>query len=98
MPSRRSPTRSSPAPSRAGRGAPARPRPAAPRALPSGVPALLSALEQGRFPGSLYVEGPDEALKAEVLAVLRAAWSAREGGTVRVFRAAEASAEEVVSA
>lgn len=60
--------------------------------------ALLGALEQGRFPGSLYLEGPDESVKAEVLAVLRSAWSAGEGGEVRVFRAAEASAEDVVSA
>jgi DNA polymerase III delta subunit len=103
MPSRRSPTRSSPAPSRAGSGPPAPPGPgrvrAAPpaRSLPSGVLSLLPALDRGCFPGSLYLEGPDEALKAEVLAVLRTAWAAGQGG-IQVFRAAEAGPEQVLAA
>ena len=78
-PSRRSPTKSSAAPSRAGdAAAPARraPRPRAgvdpARAAASDAPALLARFDRGDFPATLYVEGPSEALKAALLAELRA--------------------------
>jgi DNA polymerase III delta subunit len=61
----------------------ARPRAAAkPRAssvraaAPADGLALLDAAAEDRFPSSLYVEGPDEALKAAFLAELRRAWAA----------------------
>ncbi len=97
MSSRKSPTRSSPAPSKAGK-----PRAQA-RSLPADLASTITAWDAGRFPESLYLEGPDEALKAEVLSNLRQVWThpaakTTAAGTVRVFRAAESGPEEVLLA
>src|SRR6059036_2261747 len=37
---------------------------------------LIERAGRGQFPPTLYLEGPDEALKAALLAELRAAWAA----------------------
>src|SRR5215510_8614087 len=92
-PSKRSPTKSSAGPSKVG--SPRGPAPApAPARRAGGIldeTKLLSALEAGRFPASLYVEGPDEALKAALLSEIRFAWarSCSEAPHARVLRAAE---------
>jgi len=61
---------------------------------------LLEAAERGAFPATLYVEGPNEPLKAAFLAGLRHAWAAAvpEAASARVFSAGEAGVEEIVSA
>ena len=61
---------------------------------------LFERLDRGDFPATLYLDGPSEALKAALLAELRHAWARREGGVqpARVFRAAETSVEEILSA
>ena len=60
---------------------------------------LLAQLEAGRFPASLYLEGPDEALKAALLSEIRHAWarSCAEAPQARVLRAAEAGVEEILA-
>jgi len=61
--------------------------------------AILARLEAGEFPATLYIEGPDEALKAALLAEIRHAWARRcpEAPHAHVFRAAEAGAEEILA-
>jgi DNA polymerase III delta subunit len=79
------------------RGGPA----ASPRRAPlaSGL-ALLQRFHQGDFPATLYIEGPNEALKAALLAELRRAWAGAcpEAPLARVLRAAEAGVEEILAA
>jgi DNA polymerase III delta subunit len=60
---------------------------------------LLAQLEAGRFPASLYVEGPDEALKAALLSEIRFAWakSCPEAPHARVLRAAESGVEDILA-
>jgi len=72
----------------------------APRAaLPVDPLAFARAVAAGKFPGSLYLEGPSEALKAECLAALRRAWAAREplAPKAHVLRVAESSVEEILA-
>ncbi|HTK32027.1 MAG TPA: hypothetical protein VL332_08700 [Candidatus Saccharimonadaceae bacterium] len=54
----------------------------------------------GDFPAALYVEGPSEALKAELLAALRHGWAAAcpEAPQARVLRAAEDGVAEILAA
>jgi DNA polymerase III delta subunit len=104
-PSTSSPTKSSPARSRAGSGeapaarAPAR-RPAVARSQSLTPEALLDRFERGEFPAALYLEGPDEGLKAALLAELRHAWARAvpDAPLARVFRTAEAGVDEVLAA
>ena len=60
---------------------------------------LLSRIEAGSFPASLYIEGPDEALKAALLSEIRFAWarSCPEAPHARVLRAAESGVEEILA-
>jgi DNA polymerase III delta subunit len=77
-----------------GRPAPAR------RAPPVAAGALLERFDRGDFPATLYLEGPDEGLKAALLAELRHAWArgCPEAPAARVFRAAEATVDELLAA
>lgn len=61
---------------------------------------LIERAGRGEFPATLYVEGPDEALKAALLAELRAAWAAAcpDAPAARVFRAAESGVDEILAA
>ena len=65
-----------------------------------GTAELIERVAGGTFPASLYIEGPSEPLKAAVLAELRRAWAlaCTESPRARVFRAAEASIEELLAA
>jgi DNA polymerase III delta subunit len=76
------------------RSAPAR------RALPVAAATLLERFDRGDFPATLYLEGPDEGLKAALLAELRHAWARTcpEAPAARVFRAAEATVDELLAA
>lgn len=62
--------------------------------------ALLDRLDSSEFPACLYLEGPDESLKAALLAEIRSAWARAcpESPTARVFRAAESGVEEILAA
>jgi DNA polymerase III delta subunit len=100
-PSRRSPRRSSPAPSKAGDDVPRD----VPRSAPRGSSrldeaALVARFERDDFPASLYLDGPDESLKAALIAEARHAWARAcpESPQPRVFRAAEDSVEEILAA
>jgi DNA polymerase III delta subunit len=101
----KSPTKSSADPSKAGSPAPATRRAAkpalrGPAPTPVGTAELLERFSRGEFPATLYAEGPSEPLKAALLAELRRAWSLAvpESPRARVFRAAEASVEELLAA
>lgn len=61
---------------------------------------LLTAAGEGRFPSTLYVDGPDEALKAAFLAEFRLAWARAcpEAPAPRVMRAGENGVDEVLAA
>jgi DNA polymerase III delta subunit len=61
--------------------------------------ALARQLRAGRFPATLYLEGPCEALKAQFLATLRRAWMTRDphAPPARVLRANETSVEEILA-
>ena len=65
-----------------------------------GAASLLERLDRAQFPSTLYLDGPSEPLKAAFLAELRHAWakSLAEAQPARVFRAAETSVEEILSA
>jgi len=87
---------------RAGGSAGARSSTASPRRATRGATTepleLARRARAGEFPGSLYLEGPSEALKAELLASVRRAWSARYPETPpRVLRTAETSVEEILA-
>jgi DNA polymerase III delta subunit len=70
------------------------------RGAPVGVTALLERITRGDFPATLYVEGPDEGLKAALLAELRHAWARAcpEAPMARVFRTGETTVEDVLAA
>jgi DNA polymerase III delta subunit len=61
---------------------------------------MLQSLGQAEFPHSLYLEGASEPVKAALLAELRAAWAKAVPQSPRavVFRAAEASVEQLLAA
>ena len=90
--------KSSAARSKAGSAAAARPR--APRKLAGDALSLMRDADDGRFPPSLYLEGPSEPLKAEALSALRGAWARHcpESPGARVLRAAENGVEEILAA
>lgn len=77
--------------------------PRAPRAR-AGAPvaplALLERLAAGEFPATVYVEGPDEAVKAAFLAEFRRAWSAAvpEAPAARVMRPDEQGVDAILAA
>lgn len=74
---------------------------AKPRATaPSDGLALLERAAAGEFPTSLYVEGPDEALKATFLAAFRHAWAAAvpQAPLARVMRPGENGVDDVLAA
>jgi DNA polymerase III delta subunit len=105
-PSARSRTKSSTAPSKAGEdaGAPASARRAAAPKVRAAAPAdglqLLGRAFAGTFPPSLYVEGPDEALKAAFLSEYRRAWAAAvpEAPAARVLWPGEDDVDAVLNA
>ncbi|HKQ59464.1 MAG TPA: hypothetical protein VJY35_16490, partial [Candidatus Eisenbacteria bacterium] len=88
-----SPKKSSPARSKAGS------RPAA-RAQTLAPQALLTRFDRGDFPASVYLDGPDEGLKAALLAELRRAWAHEvpEAPMARVFSASEETVDELLAA
>ncbi|HET9326379.1 MAG TPA: hypothetical protein VFQ05_06380 [Candidatus Eisenbacteria bacterium] len=59
----------------------------------------MARFESDDFPSSLYLDGPDESLKAAVIAEARHAWAKAcpESPHPRVFRAAEDSVEEILA-
>jgi DNA polymerase III delta subunit len=59
----------------------------------------VARFERDEFPASLYLDGPDESLKAAILAEARHAWARAvpESPHPRVFRAAEDSVEEILA-
>jgi DNA polymerase III delta subunit len=60
---------------------------------------LVARFERDQFPASLYLDGPDESLKAAIIAEARHAWgeACPESPYPRVFRAAEDSVEEILA-
>jgi len=88
--------KSSPARSKPG----SRARGAGRRAAAATSEALLERIDGGDFPATLYLDGPSEPVKAALLAEFRRAWAAAcpESPRARVFRAAEAGVEEILSA
>ena len=62
--------------------------------------ALLAAAAAGTFPATLYVEGPDEALKAAFLAEYRRAWAAAtpQAPAARVMLADEDGVDAILAA
>jgi len=69
-------------------------------AAPSDGLALIGRATQDAFPATLYVEGPDEALKAVFLAEYRRAWAAAvpEAPAARVMRPGEDGVDEILAA
>jgi len=67
---------------------------------PVGADTLLEGLDRGQFPATLYLEGPDEGLKAALLAEIRHAWARAcpEAPAARVFRASETGVDELLAA
>lgn len=97
----KSPTKSSAARSKAGSAAAAKPRASAVRAAaPVDGLALLENAARGTFPSTLYVEGPDEALKAAFLAGLRRAWAVAvpDAPHARILSTGENDVDEILSA
>ncbi|MBI1799858.1 MAG: hypothetical protein HYR73_09260 [Candidatus Eisenbacteria bacterium] len=74
-------------------------RPAARAAAPTDPLEIARRIRRGTLPSTLYLEGPSEALKTELLATLRGAWAALspESPTARVLRAAESGVEEILA-
>jgi DNA polymerase III delta subunit len=62
--------------------------------------AVIERAEGGQFPAALYLEGPDEGVKAALLAELRRAWAAAVPAApqARVFRTGESGVDEVLAA
>jgi DNA polymerase III delta subunit len=60
----------------------------------------MARLEHGEFPASLYLDGPDESLKAAWIGEVKRAWAKAcpEAPYPRVFRAAEDGVEEILAA
>jgi DNA polymerase III delta subunit len=70
-----------------------------PRGTGAGISALIARWEGGKFPASIYLEGPSEAIKNAVLGEFKRAWAAlRPGGTPHVFRVAESGIDEILAA
>ncbi|MEO5987997.1 MAG: hypothetical protein ABIU54_00685 [Candidatus Eisenbacteria bacterium] len=61
---------------------------------------VLDAAAKGLFPASLYIEGPNEALKAGFLAEFRGAWAQAvpEAPLARILRPGENDVDEILSA
>jgi DNA polymerase III delta subunit len=61
---------------------------------------LIERLDVGRFPASLYVDGPDESLKAALLGEVRHAWARAvpEAPHARVFRLGEDRIDAILAA
>lgn len=61
--------------------------------------ALIAACGRGNFPPTLYVDGPDESLKAALLADLRQQWGRMvpDAPMARVLRAAESEPGELLA-
>jgi DNA polymerase III delta subunit len=61
---------------------------------------LIERLERAEFPASLYLDGPDESLKAALIAEVRRAWAKAcpEAPHPRVFRAGEDTVEAILGA
>lgn len=61
---------------------------------------VLDAAAQGRFPASLYIEGPNEALKAAFLAEFRRIWAQAvpDAPLARILRPGENDVDEILSA
>jgi len=61
---------------------------------------LFERIEQAKWPATIWLDGPDESLKAAWLAELRHVWAAGcpESPASRVFRAAESGVEEILAA
>ncbi len=61
---------------------------------------LLDAAARGSFPASLYLEGPDEALKAAFLSEFRRAWAQAvpDAPLARILRPGENDVDEILSA
>jgi DNA polymerase III delta subunit len=62
--------------------------------------ALAERAERGQFPAAIYLEGPDEGIKAALLAELRRSWARHvpEASQARVFRFGESGIDEVMGA
>src|SRR5262245_51122095 len=91
-----SPKKSSPARSKAG----SAPRAGSARAQALTPEALLLRIERDDFPAALYLDGPDEGLKAALLAELRQGWArvCPEAPAARVFRTSETAVDELLAA
>lgn len=78
----------------------AKSRATAPRAAEAGALAVLDRAAQGEFPASLYVDGPEEALKAFFLSEFRRAWAAAvpEAPMARVMRPGENDVDAILAA
>ena len=61
---------------------------------------MLEHAGKGDFPSSLYIEGPDEALKAAFLAEFRRAWAShvKEAPSPRLMHPSEDSVDDVLAA
>ena len=68
-------------------------------AAPTDALQLLTRVEKGEFPGTVYLEGQDEAIKAAFLADFRRAWAAAvpESATARILRPDE-GIDEILAA
>ena len=80
---------------------PRAPRAAAGRTATAADPlALLDGAAKDRFPASLYVEGPDEALKTAFLAELRRAWAVAvpEAPAAHVMHPGEDDVDSILAA
>jgi DNA polymerase-3 subunit delta len=62
--------------------------------------ALIERFEHGDFPPALYLDGPDEGLKAAFLAECRRGWAKAvpEAPAARVFQASETGIDELLAA
>ena len=61
---------------------------------------MLARLDRDDFPAGLYIDGPDEGVKAALLAELRRAWArvCPEAPAARVFRVSETGVDELLAA
>ena len=76
----------------------ARPARAAARGVSLAPLELARRVRGGDFPAALWLEGPSEPVKAELLATLRRAWAAHvPDSPPRVLRAAASSVEEILA-
>ncbi len=75
-------------------------KPAAKAAAAIGALALLDRAAKGEFPGTVYIEGPDEAVKAALLAEWRRLWAEAvpDAPVARVLNADEAGVDAILAA